>query len=91
MNPVDTAVSRGRNAVFLVGKVGPTFQLFVGVPVTGRAADRLAFQEAGGFALGAFFIQGNRGIRLALGFSVCRGGYAANGQGQYRGAAQFHG
>ncbi|MNO94095.1 hypothetical protein D3C76_857070 [compost metagenome] len=91
LDPVDTTVSRGRDAVFLVGEIGTTFQLFIGVPVTGRAADRLAFEETGGFALGAFFIHGHRGVRLALGFSVRRGGYAADGQGQYRGAAQFHG
>ncbi|MCY1179345.1 hypothetical protein D9M73_197390 [compost metagenome] len=91
LDPVDAAIGIGQCAVIVVFELGTTLELLVCIPVTGSAADRLAFDEASGFALGAFLVHGNRGERLALGFSVSGGGYAADGQGQYRGAAQFHG
>ncbi|MNF73006.1 hypothetical protein D3C84_549980 [compost metagenome] len=89
--PVDAAVRVGQYTVLVVLEMGTTFQLFVGVPVTCGPADRLAFDKAAGFALGAFLFHGHGRESLALGFSVRRGGYAADGQGQYRCAAQFHG
>ncbi|MNO91670.1 hypothetical protein D3C76_832220 [compost metagenome] len=82
LDPVDPAIGRGRNAVFLVGELGAALQLFVGVPVARGAGDRLAFDKAGGFALGVLLVHGNRGESLALGFCVSRGGYAADGHGQ---------
>ncbi|MNR56990.1 hypothetical protein D3C85_1776760 [compost metagenome] len=82
MYPVDTTIRFRQRAVFAVTELAATFQLFVGVPVARGPGQRLAFNKTSGFALGAFFFHSNRGERLALGFSVRRGGYAADGQGQ---------
>ena len=68
--------------VLFVLEMGATFQLLVGIPVTRAPSDRLAFDETSGFTLSTFLFHGNRGVRLALGFCVRRGGYAADGQGQ---------
>ncbi|MNJ02706.1 hypothetical protein D3C73_1627540 [compost metagenome] len=56
-------------------------QLFVGVPVTCGAGDRLAFDEAGGVGLCTFGIDHNRCERLALGLGVSRGGDTADSHG----------
>ncbi|MNI42471.1 hypothetical protein D3C73_967680 [compost metagenome] len=91
LDPVDPATTGLGHTVALILEGAAALLVFVGVPVAGRTAQGLTVDEAGGFALGVLFFHADRGERLALGFRVSRGGDAADGQGQYRGAAQFHG
>ncbi|MNN07632.1 hypothetical protein D3C81_1204610 [compost metagenome] len=98
LNPVDTTRGlcsyRWRGvfvAVFHVAEAVVTTTQFIGVPVTGCAAQALSIDKAFGLALGATAGQCGRDELLTCRFCVRRGGDAANGQGQYRGAAQFHG
>ncbi|MNF89493.1 hypothetical protein D3C84_720220 [compost metagenome] len=82
LHPVDAAVSRVSLTIITIVERRTPLERLIRIPVTRGAGDRLPFNKAGGFALGALFLDGDRCESLTLGLSVGRGGNAADGQGQ---------